>query len=117
MSELPEADEHALRHSKELEKVIRGQIESEDGQISFAQFMQMALYQPGLGYYSAGARKIGAGGDFTTAPEISSLFSICLARQCAEIMSDLDEAVILELGAGTGIMACDVLTELKVLNA
>jgi SAM-dependent MidA family methyltransferase len=117
MSELPEADEHALRHSKELEKVIRGQIESEDGQISFAQFMQMALYQPGLGYYSAGARKIGAGGDFTTAPEISSLFSICLARQCAEIMRDLNGAVILELGAGTGVMACDILTELKVLNA
>jgi SAM-dependent MidA family methyltransferase len=117
MSELPVVEEHALRHSKELEKIIRAQIDTEDGQISFAQFMQMALYEPGFGYYSAGSRKLGVGGDFTTAPEISSLFSTCLARQCAEIMSDLDKAVILELGAGTGVMACDVLLELEKLNA
>ena len=116
MSEFPAADEYALSHSKELEKIIRRQIESEGGQISFAQFMQMVLYQPGFGYYSAGARKIGVGGDFTTAPEISSLFSICLARQCAEIIGELNGPIILELGAGTGVMACDVLTELEVLN-
>jgi len=76
----------------------------------------MALYEPGLGYYSAGASKIGKGGDFVTAPEISPLFSICLARQCAEALRQLDQAVILELGAGTGVMASDVMRELQLLD-
>ena len=113
ISELPSADEHALSHSEALQKIMRRQIDNNNGDISFARFMQMALYEPGLGYYSAGASKIGEGGDFVTAPEISSLFSICLARQCAEVMSELSQAVILELGAGTGVMASDVLKELQ----
>ncbi len=113
---MPQADKHALAHSQSLQELIRAEIGSNDGNISFARFMEMALYEPGLGYYSAGARKIGEDGDFITAPEISSLFSICLGRQCAEIIEHFDVAVILELGAGTGLMASDLLTELEKLN-
>jgi SAM-dependent MidA family methyltransferase len=113
---LPRADADALAHSQALQQVIRAEIAANDGHISFARFMQMALYEPGLGYYSAGARKFGEGGDFVTAPEISSLFSICLARQCAESLREMEQPVILELGAGTGVMACDVLQELHRLD-
>ena len=113
---LPRADEYALAHSQALQQVIRAGIADNDGHISFARFMQMALYEPGLGYYSAGASKFGESGDFITAPEISPLFSVCLARQCAEVLSELEQAVILELGAGTGVMASDVLKELQRLD-
>jgi SAM-dependent MidA family methyltransferase len=77
--------------------------------------MRLALYAPGLGYYSAGATKLGSGGDFVTAPEISSLFSRCLARQCADVLQDT-RGDVLELGAGSGRMAADVLTELAALD-
>jgi SAM-dependent MidA family methyltransferase len=79
--------------------------------------MELALYAPGLGYYRAGARKFGPGGDFITAPELSPLFSRCLARQCREILDALGGGAILELGAGTGVMAADLLLELQALAA
>lgn len=69
--------------------------------------MQQVLYAQGLGYYVAGARKFGAEGDFVTAPEISSLFSHCLAHYICELS---EEALsLLELGAGSGQMALDIL--------
>ena len=74
--------------------------------------MQMALYAPGLGYYSAGATKLGAAGDFVTAPELSPLFSRCLASQCVEVLESMTDASVLELGAGSGVMAADLLVEL-----
>lgn len=116
ITELPEPDEAALAHSLVLQKAICEEIESNDGYISFEHFMQMALYEPGLGYYSAGASKIGESGDFITAPEISPLFSICVARQCSQVLTEIENAVILELGAGTGVMASDILTELQRLD-
>ena len=70
--------------------------------------MQMALYEPGLGYYSAGGMKFGPDGDFVTAPELSPLFSRCLARACAEIISQHDDAEIIEVGGGSGIMATGI---------
>ena len=73
--------------------------------------MELVLYAPGLGYYSAGSTKIGSGGDFVTAPEISDLFSRCVARQCAQVLSATG-GEILELGAGTGRMAAVVLESL-----
>ena len=78
----------------------------------FNQYLELALYAPGLGYYSGGATKIGASGDFITAPEISPLFSRCLARQCDQILDELGGGDILEFGAGTGAMAADLLKEL-----
>jgi SAM-dependent MidA family methyltransferase len=76
--------------------------------------MKLALYAPGLGYYSAGTRKFGAAGDFITAPELSPLFSRCLARQCAEVLSS-SGGDILEFGAGSGSMAAELLLELEHL--
>ena len=87
------------------------------GPIPFVQFMQQALYAPGLGYYSSGQQKFGKDGDFTTAPELSPLFSQCIARQCQQILSSLDSPIILEFGAGSGVMAVDVLLMLEQLDA
>jgi len=102
-----EAD-HCLRVREHLVRAIQGS----GGWISFERYMELALYAPGLGYYSAGATKLGAGGDFTTAPEISALFGACVARQCAEVLSLIPQGAILEIGAGTGRLAVDVLSRL-----
>ncbi len=95
--------------------IWRSKIAAAGGWLGFEQFMERALYAPGLGYYSAGAQKLGAGGDFTTAPEISGLFGACVARQCAEVLSSLPEGSILEIGAGSGRLAADVLARLETL--
>jgi SAM-dependent MidA family methyltransferase len=92
------------------------QIAAAHGWLGFEQFMDAALYAPGLGYYSAGAHKLGAGGDFTTAPEISPLFGACVARQCAEVLGALETGSILEIGAGSGRLAVDVLSRLEALG-
>jgi SAM-dependent MidA family methyltransferase len=113
---LPPLSAPELEHSSRLVSRIRSEIEANDGWISFARFMEMALYEPGLGYYSAGATKFGAQGDFVTAPEISPLFSRCLARQCAEVLGSLGGGSVLEIGAGSGTMAADVLNELASLE-
>ena len=112
---LPEPSADALSHSERLISVIRDEIEASGGSISFKRYMEMALYQPGLGYYVAGTHKLGAQGDFITAPEISPLYSQCIANQCAEILSKVGGCV-LELGAGSGIMAADILLELEKQN-
>ena len=115
-SELPVPDAAAQAHSRSLHAHIVARIAASDGWISFAEYMELALYAPGQGYYSAGAAKFGEAGDFVTAPEISSLFSRCLASQCAEVLADLKDGVVLELGAGTGVMAADILLELERLG-
>ncbi len=97
--------------SSRLTQLIKQAIQHKGGWISFAEFMQKALYEPGLGYYVAGAHKFGEDGDFVTAPEISSAFSRCLALQCQKFLQNDD--AILEFGAGTGIMAADILLELE----
>ena len=98
-------------HSLRLAAHIREALVAAGGWLSFERFMELALYAPGLGYYSAGSEKLGAGGDFVTAPEVSDLFSRCIARQCAAVLMRTG-GEILELGAGTGRMAAAVLTEL-----
>jgi len=109
------ADEAA--HSRALQDRIHDEIEARGGWIGFARFMELALYEPGLGYYSAGARKLGAAGDFVTAPEVAPVFSRCVARQCAEVLATLGGGEILELGAGSGAMAAVLLDELARLEA
>jgi SAM-dependent MidA family methyltransferase len=113
---MPEPDEAACIHSRALMGLICAEIDAGGGSIGFDRYMTLALYAPGRGYYSAGSAKIGAGGDFVTAPEVSPLFARCLARQCAAILAQLDGGGILELGAGTGIMAADLLAELDRLG-
>jgi SAM-dependent MidA family methyltransferase len=107
------ADERA--HSERVAEHIRAFMRERGGVIGFDAWMRLALYAPGLGYYSAGATKLGSSGDFVTAPEISSLFSRCVARQCADVLQ-FTGGEILELGAGSGRMAADVLTELAALE-
>ena len=114
---LPTPDATATAHSARLLEVISAEIAAARGAISFARFMELALYAPGLGYYCAGARKFGAAGDFITAPELSPLFSRCIARQCHDILNALGGGRIMELGAGSGIMAADLLEELQALQA
>lgn len=109
---LPQPDETALAHSQQLLHGLIDKIQKQQ-KISFVDFMEYVLYEPGLGYYSAGARKFGAAGDFVTAPEISPLFSYCLARQCQQIIEKVHHSSIMEIGAGTGVMAGDILIELE----
>ena len=110
---MPEPSAEALEHSRRLEAFIAEAIRGAGGAIRFAEYMRLALYAPGLGYYSAGARKFGPAGDFTTAPEVSSLFSACIARSCGEVLDSIDGGEIVEIGAGSGQMTLDVLLTLE----
>ena len=116
-TQLPTPNEVALKISQELLSHIFSTIKANQGHISFAQYMELALYAPGLGYYSNGSQKFGESGDFVTAPEISPLFSKCLATQCQEILQNIPNGNILEIGAGSGQMAADILTTLAKHNS
>jgi SAM-dependent MidA family methyltransferase len=113
---LPAPGAEAEQHSELLNEFIRRDIATQGGWISFSRYMELALYAPGLGYYTAGAQKFGEAGDFITAPELSPLFGRTLARQAAEIMS-YSAPHILELGAGSGKLATDMLAELEQLGS
>jgi len=114
---LPALNAAQAAHSAALLQRITQCIDAAGGRISFETFMNLALYAPGLGYYSAGSAKLGAAGDFTTAPEVSTLFARCVARQCAQILKATPGGSILELGAGTGSMAATILLELAAAEA
>jgi SAM-dependent MidA family methyltransferase len=114
---LPVLNEAEAAHSAAVREHIVRRIRANGDCIDFETFMELALYAPGLGYYSAGSTKIGAAGDFTTAPEVSELFGRCVARQCAQILNHTPGGSILEVGAGTGSMAATVLRELAARDA
>jgi len=115
MSPLPAPDPAALEYSAKTAALISREIESTGGWIPFSRFMELALYAPGLGYYSAGMHKFGAAGDFVTAPEISALFGQALAQQAAQVLR-LSAGNILEIGPGSGRLAFDLLSELERLG-
>jgi SAM-dependent MidA family methyltransferase len=108
---LPEPPDELKQLSATLSERIHGEI-SREGMIPFSRYMEMALYEPGLGYYSAGLHKFGDAGDFTTAPELGSLFAACLSRQVAELAGYLGGYDVLEVGAGSGRLAAGLLTSL-----
>ena len=109
---LPEPTPDAREHSERVAAHIREEIAASGGWISFARYMELALYAPGLGYYCAGSRKLGKAGDFVTAPEISPLYGQTLARQVQQVLdSGYDE--VLEVGAGSGALAATLLEELE----
>ncbi len=110
-------DNMAQQHSDQLFSLIKNEIIAAGGKISFAQYMHLCLYTPKLGYYSGGSHKLGTGGDFTTAPEISSLFSQTLAHHIKDVFSQTEKPSILEFGAGSGKMAVDILLELEQLKS
>ncbi|MBI3524965.1 MAG: SAM-dependent methyltransferase [Betaproteobacteria bacterium] len=113
---LPEPSADARAASAALCSCIASEIAAAGGWISFARYMALALYAPGLGYYSGGARKFGAAGDFITAPELTSVFAQTLAVQAMQVMAD-SAAHILEAGAGSGVLAAELLRELERLGA
>lgn len=117
MPSLPLPDEVLLAVSQQLHDTISQEIHQQGGGITFAKFMEMALYFPGLGYYSAGAHKFGVSGDFITAPDISPLFAQCLAAQIAPLITHQQHAVLWEIGAGSGRLAVDLLNNLALQNA
>ncbi|KPN17182.1 hypothetical protein AO715_03655 [Xanthomonas sp. Mitacek01] len=110
--------EDALAHSAELRALIHAQIEDAGGAIPFWKFMELALYAPGLGYYSAGAAKFGAAGDFVTAPELGPLFAECIAEAVAPVLQQIGgDAQFFEIGGGSGAFAGDALAHLAALGA
>ena len=123
---LAEPGDEARKRSGILQQSIKEQCEQAGGWISFSEFMNIALYQPGLGYYSGGLQKFGEKGDFITAPEVSPLFGQCLAGQIAEVFArfdaerdkdSADQRFIIEFGAGSGVLAVDILLQLEKLKA
>ncbi|WP_047515094.1 class I SAM-dependent methyltransferase [Methylophilus sp. Q8] len=114
-SRLPALDAAAQQHSDTLLAYIQQRVQQQGGWISFADYMQMALYTPHLGYYSGDANKFGLGGDFVTAPEISPLFAQALANQVAPVLQTT-AGNVLELGAGTGKLAAGLLLRLAELE-
>jgi len=115
-SELPEPDAGQRAHSERLVALIRREIDAAGGALDFSRFMDLALYAPGLGYYSAGATKFGADGDFVTAPELGFVFARCLARALAPLLRET-HGDALELGPGSGALAAELLLELERLGA
>ncbi len=110
-NQLPVPTGDALLHTHACALMLRAEIAKANGWLSFARFMELALYASGFGYYAVGTRKFGADGDFVTAPEISSLFGQCLAQNIAEVLHQTGGDV-LELGPGSGKLACDILLAL-----
>jgi SAM-dependent MidA family methyltransferase len=111
-----ELDDAAALHAGRVRAGLMAQIAVGGGFMSFEKFMEFVLYAPGLGYYSGGAQKLGRDGDFTTAPEVSALFGACVAVQCAEVLDAIGAPILMEIGAGTGRLALDVLARLESLG-
>ncbi len=115
---LPTPDADALAHSERLRALIQQQIFANGGVIPFSRFMELCLYAPGLGYYSAGATKFGEAGDFVTAPELGQLFAACVAEAVAPVLRQLGpNAEFVELGGGSGAFAEVMLKRLLALDA
>lgn len=115
MSSLPAPDEHQLAASQALVADIHTSIDAAGGWIPFSDYMRMALYAPKLGYYTGGSRKFGAAGDFVTAPELTPLFGRALAKPISHVIQATGGDV-LEIGAGSGRLAADLLGELAALD-
>lgn len=116
MNNLPIPAPEAVAHSQRLHQALVDEISAAGGWFSFARFMEQLLYAPGLGYYAAGARKFGAAGDFVTAPEMTALFGRALACQVAQVMA-ASAPMVLEVGAGSGRLAADLLLTLEQADA
>jgi len=110
--ELPLPDPVALAHSERLRERILQAIDSADGALAFSQFMEMALYEPGLGYYSAGTAKFGPAGDFVTAGELGDFLARAVVTTLAPRLAALPQPAVVELGAGTGALAAAILQQL-----
>lgn len=118
MNALPPPDPAALAHSEQLRALIHADIRAQGGSIPFSRYMELALYAPGLGYYSAGSTKFGAAGDFVTAPELGSQFAQCVAEAVSPVLRGIGpDSDFVELGGGSGAFAQDVLRALEARHA
>jgi SAM-dependent MidA family methyltransferase len=118
MSTDDDLDPDVRAHSDRLSGLIQDQIASNGGALPFWRFMELALYAPGLGYYSAGATKLGAAGDFVTSPELGPLFAECVTDALAPVLRQLgDDATFLEIGGGSGAFAEAAIERLLALQA
>lgn len=113
---LPQADEQAQAHGMRVQEMLCARIRDAGGWLPFQDWMQAALYEPGLGYYSAGSTKFHHGGDFTTAPETSPLFGQALSRQVFQVLQASQSNTVLEFGAGTGALAASLIPALQDLG-
>ena len=109
---MPRPEDGEKEHSELLAGVIREEIRDSGGLIPFSRFMDLALYSVPFGYYESGSWKFGERGDFITAPELGDLFAKCLAGQVVQILDKLSDGNILEVGAGSGILAAQLLEAL-----
>jgi len=109
-------DQEALNHSMLVQEHLKNKVNDHQGWLSFYDFMNFVLYKPTLGYYSTGTHKIGLGGDFTTAPEISKLFGVAIANQLLPAIRKYKKPSILEIGAGSGKLAFDIINHLNNRN-
>lgn len=107
-TELPAPSATQIEHSARLIECIVERIAQNDGVISFRDYMQACLYEPGLGYYAAGSAKLGSAGDFVTAPEISPLFGQTWGKHIAGLFEQGLDTNVLEFGAGSGRLALDI---------
>ena len=96
-----------------LNELLRNRIDRSNGWIPFDLFFNTVMYEPGLGYYSSGSYKIGEGGDYTTAPEISKYFSKSIAMQTMRLLDMHDSPSVIEIGAGKGTFAFEYLKALE----
>jgi len=109
-------DQEALNHSMLVQEHLKNKVNDHQGWLSFYDFMNFVLYKPTLGYYSTGTHKIGLGGDFTTAPEVSKLFGVAIANQLLPAIRKYKKPSILEIGAGSGKLAFDIINHLNNRN-
>jgi len=121
--QIPEPDQHAKKRSLQVIECVASACKKNNGWIRFSEYMNIALYQPAIGYYSGGLQKFGQKGDFITAPEVSPLFAQCLANQISEVMNNMKKASdaalgvdIIEFGAGSGILAAELLLQMQKLD-
>jgi SAM-dependent MidA family methyltransferase len=114
---LPTPSPEAVAHSAKLSALIHAEISAQGGAMPFDRYFELCQYAPGLGYYSAGLRKFGAGGDFVTAPELGDVFARCLAHSILPTLRACTSPCILEVGCGTGAMAADILQALALADA
>ncbi|MEZ5740054.1 MAG: SAM-dependent methyltransferase [Burkholderiaceae bacterium] len=116
MDSLPVPDPDALQVSDALQARVRSMVQAAGGWLGFDRFMQAALYEPQLGYYTGGAHRFGAQGDFVTAPELTPLFGHCVANACLPWLDQLPPCIT-EFGAGTGQLAAQMLNALERLDS
>jgi SAM-dependent MidA family methyltransferase len=113
MPPLPDPGPEAHDASRKLAARIRAEIADAGGWLRFDRYMDLALYAPGLGYYAGGSAKLGPSGDFVTAPELGPELARALAAQFEYQLAALHDPVLLELGAGRGTLAVQILEALR----